>query len=239
MAIKELITRTGRWLWGRRDGLYEPLRKSPLREETNGELGSIARRNEPVTDRTEALQMIQGSFEQLVEKLGGINDNIGRQIKQHEELIKRIDEIPQLLQHFPESMKNQRIVVDSLVEQLKSQSLKNQQFTQAVEKIPVATEKQTNAISDMSVQLAASASVDAQLTENFRKFNSIIDILKDNVEEQGDSINQLNRSFSASDRYMKYILNTQHKRFMWVFVLALSVSVFAIMAMLVVILLLK
>jgi hypothetical protein len=136
-------------------------------------------------------------------------------------------------------MKNQRIVVDSLVEQLKSQSLKNQQFTQAVEKIPVATEKQTNAISDMSVQLAASASVDAQLTENLRKFNSIIDILKDNVEEQGDSINQLNRSFSASDRYMKYILNTQHKRFMWVFVLALSVSVFAIMAMLVVILLLK
>jgi hypothetical protein len=136
-------------------------------------------------------------------------------------------------------MKNQRIVVDSLVEQLKAQSLKNQQFTQAVEKIPLATEKQTSAISDMSVQLAASASVDAQLTENFRKFNSIIDILKDNVEEQGDSINQLNRSFSASDRYMKYILNTQHKRFMWVFVLALSVSVFAIMAMLVVILLLK
>jgi hypothetical protein len=91
----------------------------------------------------------------------------------------------------------------------------------------------------MSVQLAASASVDAQLTENFRKFNSIIDILKDNVEEQGDSINQLSKSFSASDRYMKYILNTQHKRFMWVFVLALSVSVFAIMAMLAVILLLK
>jgi methyl-accepting chemotaxis protein len=239
MAIRELITRTGRWLSGRRNGLYEPLRNVSLREESNGAMGTIARRNEPITDRTDALQMIQGSFEQLVEKLGGINDNIGRQIKQHEELIKRIDEIPQLLQNFPESMKNQRIVVDALVDQLKTQSLKNQQFVQAIEKIPEATDKQTNAISDMSVQLSASASVDAQLTENFRKFNNIIDKLKDNVDEQGDSINQLSRSFSASDRYMKYILNTQHKRFMWVFVTALGVSAFAIIAMLVVIFLLK
>jgi hypothetical protein len=239
MAIRELITRTGRWLSGRRDNIYEPLRKSVPLDNPNNSSGVISRRNESAADRTEALQMIQTSFEHLVEQLGGINENIGRQIKQHEELIKRIDEIPQLLQNFPESMKNQRIIVDALVEQLKTQSLKNQQFTEAVEKIPVAAQKQTDAISDMAVQLAASAAVDAQLAEGFRRFNNITERLNDNVEGQTDSIIQMSKTFSASDRYLKYILNTQHKRFMWVFIAALSVSVFAIISLLVVIFLLK
>ncbi len=239
MAIRELITRTGRWLSGRRDNIYEPLRKSVPLDKPNNSSNVISRRNAPAADRTETLQMIQTSFEQLVEKLGGINENIGRQIKQHEELIKRIDEIPQLLQNFPESMKNQRIIVDALVEQLKTQSLKNQQFTEAVEKIPVAAQKQTDAISDMATQLAASAAVDAQLAEGFRRFNNITDRLSDNVEGQTDSITQMSKTFSASDRYLKYILNTQHKRFMWVFIAALSVSVFAIISLLVVIFLLK
>jgi DNA repair exonuclease SbcCD ATPase subunit len=239
MAIRELITRTGRWLSGRRDNIYEPLRKSPSLDNPNNSSSVISRRNEPAADRTEALQMIQTSFEQLVEQLGGINENIGRQIKQHEELIKRIDEIPQLLQNFPESMKNQRIIVDALVEQLKTQSLKNQQFTEAVEKIPVAAQKQTDAISDMAVQLAASAAVDAQLAEGFRRFNNITERLNDNVEGQTDSIVQMSKTFSASDRYLKYIINMQHKRFMWVFIAALSVSVFAIISLLVVLFLLK
>ena len=140
------------------------------------------------------------------------------QVKQNEELIQRIAEFPQLLQNFPESLKNQKAVIDSLLEQLKMQALKNQQFTEAVEKIPAAADKQTDAISDMAVQLAASADVDAQLAAGFARFNSITDKLKDNVGNQTDSIIQLSKTFSASDRYLKYILNTQHKRFMWVFI---------------------
>jgi chromosome segregation ATPase len=235
MAIRELISKTGRWLSGRRNNIYEPLRKEPVPQETKVRGEIVTHRD----DRTEALGMIQTSFEQLVEKLGGINENIGRQIKQNEELMQRIDELPQFLQNFPQGLKNQKAVIDALVEQLKVQSLKNQQFAEAVEKIPAATEKQTNAISDMAVHLSASADIDAQLVEDFRRFNSITDKLKDNIEGQTDSITQMSKTFLASDRYLKYILNTQHKRFMWVFIASLGVCVFAIMAMLIVIFLLK
>jgi uncharacterized phage infection (PIP) family protein YhgE len=238
MAIRELISRTSRWFSAKKESLYEPLRETPPPVEMNNSSGIISRRGEPV-DRVEALQMIQHSFEQLVERLGGINENIDRQIKQNEELIRRMAEFPQLLQNFPESLKNQKTVIDSLVEQLKTQALKNQQFTEAVEKIPSAAEKQTDAISDMAVQLAASADVDAQLAAGFARFNSITDKLKDNVQNQTESIIQLSKTFSASDRYLKYILNTQHKRFMWVFVGALAVCAFAIAVLLVVFFLLK
>ena len=235
MAIRELISKTGKWFSGRKKSIYEPLRKEPVPQETKVSGEIVTHRD----DRTEALGMIQSSFEQLVEKLGGINENIGRQINQNEELMRRIDELPQFLQNFPEGLKNQKAVVDALVEQLKVQSLKNQQFAEAVEKIPAATEKQTNAISDMAVHLSASADIDAQLVEDFRRFNSITDKLKNNIEGQTDSIIQMSKTFSASDRYLKYILNTQHKRFMWVFIASLGVCVFAITTMLVVIFLLK
>jgi chromosome segregation ATPase len=238
MAIRELISRTGKWFSARKESLCEPLRKSPVSDKTFNSDGAILRRNESI-DRVEAIQMLQRSFEQLVEKLGGINENIDRQIKQNEELIQRMTEFPQLLQNFPESLKNQRAVIDAMIEQLKMQALKNQQFTETIEKIPAAAEKQTDAISDMAVQQAASADVDAQLAAGFTKFNSITDKLKDNVENQTDSIIQLSKAFSASDRYLKYILNTQHKRFMWVFVSALGVCAFAIIVLLIVIFMLK
>ena len=239
MAIKELILRTGRWFSAKRDGLYEPLQKQQSIDSPGSHSTVIIRRNEQKTDRIEALQMIQGSFEQLVEKLGGINEHLGKQVEQNAELLKRIDEIPQLLQNFPESMKNQKMVVDALVEQLKAQALKNQQFTEAVGKIPAAADAQTGAIKEMAGQIAASAAVDSQIVEGMRKFNNVTDKLKDNIEEQADSIAQMSRTFTASDRYLKYIVTTQHKRFMWVFIAALGVSTFAIIALLVVIFLLK
>ncbi len=238
MAIREFISRTGKWLSGRKDSLYEPLRKTPVSERTIDSSGIISRVSGSV-DRVEALGVIQHSFEQLVEKLGGINENIDRQIKQNEELIQRMAELPHLLQNFPESLKNQKAVIDGMIEQLKVQSLKSQQFIDTVEKIPAAAEKQTNAISNMSVQLGACADVDAQLAAGFSKFNSITDKLKDNVENQTNSIIQLSKTFSASDRYLKYILNTQHRRFMWVFISALGVCTFAIVMLIIVIFLLK
>jgi len=238
MAIKELISKTGKWLSARKRSLYEPLRKTPSPQKTDDIPGIIARRGEQ-SERTEAMAMIQNSFEQLVEKLGGINEHLDKQVEQNAELAHRIGELAPLLQNFPEGFKNQKAVIDSLVEQLKVQALKNQQFTEAVEKIPAAADKQTIAISEMSVQLAASADIDAQLAEGFRRFNTVTDKLNGNVEGQTDSIIQLSKTFSASDRYLKYILNTQHKRFMWVFISAMAVCAFAIAVLLIVIILLK
>lgn len=240
MALKELITRTTRWFSAKKNGrnVYEPLHNPQELPKDFHNILPLPRRTD-ITDKTEALQMIQNSFEQLVQKLGSINENLNRHVEQNAQLMNRIDEIPQLLQNFPESMKSQKIVVESLIEQLRSQALKNQQFTETIAKIPAASDAQTMAIKEMAGQIAASAAVDSQIVEGMRKFNMITDTLKDNVAQQAESIEQMDKTFSASDRYLKYVLNTQHKRFMWVFIAALSVSTFAIIALLIVIFVLK
>jgi lipopolysaccharide/colanic/teichoic acid biosynthesis glycosyltransferase len=49
--------------------------------------------------------------------------------------------------------------------------------------------------------------------------------------DQTEGISQMNKTFAASDRYLKYIISRQHKRFMWVFVTAMSVCLLAIAAL--------
>jgi hypothetical protein len=46
----------------------------------------------------------------------------------------------------------------------------------------------------------------------------------------------MSKTFAASDRYLKYIMSKQSKRFTWVFSIAIGVCVFAIIALAVVIL---
>jgi hypothetical protein len=243
MAIKELLTRTSKWFSLKRNGkgLYEPLQQQPTATtESNSNLTNlISRRTEIKPERTEALQMIQNSFEQLVQKLGTINEQLDRHVAQNAQMLQRIDEIPQLLHNFPESMKNQKMIIETLMEQLKAQALKNQQFTETVAKIPAASEIQTAAVKEMAGQIAAQAAVDSQVLEGMRKFNIVTDKLNENVHGQSASIEQMTKTFSASDRYLKYILNTQHKRFMWVFIAALGVSTLAIITLLIVIIVLK
>jgi len=39
----------------------------------------------------------------------------------------------------------------------------------------------------------------------------------------------MSKTFAASDRYLKYIISRQNKRFMWIFVAAISICATAIL----------
>ena len=137
--------------------------------------------------------------------------------------MRRIEQLPQLLEGFPGLLDNQKRIIDQLLEQVKSAGAKDQQFISAVEKIPAETARQTDALVDIDHQLAAAADTDVQMAESFNKFNETLDKLNQNTVGQTDSIAQMSRTFAAGDRYLKYIVSRQNKRFMWVFITAVSV----------------
>lgn len=180
-------------------------------------------------DRAETLEKLQAGFDKLVEQLHGINEHLNRQITQHEDLMGRVEQLPKLLENFPAVVENQKQIVEQLTEQLKSAAAKNEQFIDAVEKIPTETAKQTDALVNIDHQLAAAADTDVQITESFNKFNQTLEKLNDSAEGQTDSIMQMSKTFATSDRYLKYIISRQNKRFMWLFVTAVVVCVLVIL----------
>ncbi|MEA3224804.1 MAG: hypothetical protein U9Q07_02555 [Planctomycetota bacterium] len=257
MALKEFWSQTGRWVRAHNplapvahrpeigdDGLISQGDSSPQRtahESPRAEIlnNDVTVRSVPQADRHESTEKLQQGFDQLVEQLKGINEHLTRQASQQEELMGRIEQLPKILESFPAVVENQRLMTEELLEQLKGAAAKNEQFIDAVEKIPNETAKQTDALVNIDHQLGAAADIDVQRTESFNNFNESLDKLNCSTMSQTDGIIQMSKTFAASDRYLKYIMSRQNKRFMWIFIAAISVCVTAILILTGVIIYLK
>ena len=179
--------------------------------------------------KQESLEKLQDGFNKLVEQLQGINEHLNRQVNQHEDLMSRLEQMPKLLESFPEVAQNQKQITQQLLEQLKAAAAKNHQFMDAVQKIPAETVKQTDTLVNIDHQLAAAADTDVQMTESFNKFNETLDKLNQTTLGQTDGILQMSKTFATSDRYLKYLISRQNKRFMWIFMTAIGVCVLAVL----------
>jgi len=188
----------------------------------------LLRKIKPVS-KAEPLEKLQQGFEKLVEQLEGINEHLNRHIGQNEELMKRIEHLPDLLENFPILAENQKKMIEELTEQVKGNATRNQQFMETVAKIPAETAKQTDALVGINHQLAAAADTDVEMAENFNKFNEALDKLNQSTVGQTDSILQMSKTFATSDRYLKYIISREKKRFMWLLLISIGVCVAVIL----------
>lgn len=179
-------------------------------------------------------EVLTEAFERLVGQLQGINSNLNQQISQHEELMNRIEKIPEILGALPAESENQRQIISTMVEQLKQQDVRQQQMVETLRDIPLESSRQTNTLIDMNNKLSASADVDVQMAEGFNKFNQTLGNLNTSTSEQSDAIDQMSKTFATSDRYMKYVVAKQNKRFAWMFITAMCVCTFAIITVAVV-----
>lgn len=197
------------------------------REET----GSVVVASSKDSEKAEPIEKLQRGFNRLIERLSNINDNLNLQVSQHKELIGRLDEMPELAKSFPTIVENQEKIRTQLAEQLSAMAASNEQFIESVEKIPEETARQTGMLDEIRERLESAAEIDSRMSESFRQFNDILGNLDRNTVSHTDSIMQMSKTFATSDRYLKYIISRQNKRFMWLFVISLSVSVLAIVAL--------
>jgi archaellum component FlaC len=247
MTVKDIWAQTSRWLQTHKPftaaGCQPQIDDEGLISQDDDSAGSAANKsagaknqsNKVVvravspTVKQESLEKLQEGFDKLVEQLQGINEHLNRQATQHEDLMGRIKQLPQLLESFPSIVENQKRITEQLLEQLKATGAKNEQFIDAVEKIPNETAKQTDALVNIDHQLAAAADIDVQMAESFNKFKQTLGKLDESTIGQTDGIIQMSKTFAASDRYLKYIMSKQNKRFTWIFIAAISVCVACIL----------
>jgi small-conductance mechanosensitive channel len=193
--------------------------------------GSMVVKTEQPPSKQESLDKLQAGFNRLIEQLQGINDRLSTQAGQNRDLVDRVEQLPRILESFPAAMENQQKLTRELIGQLKTADARTQQFVETVQKIPAETARQTDALVNIDQQLAAAASTDVQMAENFNSFNDTLAKLNTSCASQTDSIMQMSRTFATSDRYLKYIISVQHKRFVWVFVAAISVCAAVILVL--------
>lgn len=249
MTLKQFWAGTGKWLRARKpftgsspqpeideDGLIsqnenpqDPSNEAAPPNEAEGQGDKVMVKAVPPINPQESLEKLQKGFEKLVEQLQGINEHLGRQASQHDDLMGQIKQLPQVLESFPGAVENQKRIIEQLFEQLKGAAVKNEQFMDAVGKIPNETAKQTDALVKIDQQLAAAANIDVQMSQSFNNFNETLERLNQTSLGQTDGILQMSKTFAASDRYLKYIISKHSRRFMWIFIAAISVCTVCIL----------
>jgi len=203
--------------------------EKPAVDDKAGQSSPVVVKTVQPVEKRESIERLHEGFNKLIEQLQGINEHLNEQVTQHEDLMGRIERLPKLLESFPDVVENQKRITEQLLERLKASATKDEQFIDAVQKIPTETAKQTDALVDIDHQLAAAADTDVQMAESFNKFNEILDKLNRSAIGQSDSIIQMSRTFATSDRYLKYIISRQSKRFMWIFIAAIGVCVLVVL----------
>ena len=205
----------------------EPLRPKAASAEKPAPMVKSA----PDSAKNEQLDKLQDGFNRLIGRLESINDNLSHQVDHQQQLMERLDKLPQMFESFAPSIKSQQQLTEQMIAEIKGSAMKNQKFIDAVESIPTETAKQTDALQCIDHQLAAAADCDAQMTQSFTKFRLALDKLDQSTGSQTDSILLMSKTFAASDRYLKYIISRDKKRMFWLLVVSLSICATVILAM--------
>jgi len=143
----------------------------------------------------------------------------------------KVRQLPQVLESLPSAVENQKKLTAQLLDQLQSTAAKDRQFLEVVGRIPAETARQTEALVSIDHQLAAAADTDVQMTQSFMKFKDTLERLNINTVSNTEGILQMSKTFAASDRYLKYVVNKLNKRFAWVFGIAMTVCAVVICAL--------
>ena len=240
MTLREILTGTSNWLRFRRyehaghcepvldnDGLLtmalEPQEDFEGTSSARSPHGPVMVNSVTTLDRREPVEKLQEGFNRLIGQLEQINDHLSEQLSQHQELMGRVKQLPQLLESLPSAVENQKNLTSQLLDQLRTTAAKDQQFIETVGQIPAETARQTDTLTLINHQLAAAADTDVQLAESFVKFKDTLDRLNHNTVSNTEGIVQMSKTFAASDRYLKYVVTKLNKRYAWVLAIAMSV----------------
>lgn len=184
--------------------------------------GGAARRNVPIQavttlDRRDSAEKIHEGFNRLVDQLQKINDHLGQQLNQHEELMNRVRQLPQLLEGFPQMVENQQRLSVELLGQLQTATVRQEQFLDAVGQIPTETARQTRALGAIHDQLEMTARTDAELATCFTKVGRTLNHLDASTADNTAGMQRLRKSSAARDRYLAYALSKFQRRIVWLF----------------------
>lgn len=169
--------------------------------------------------KKEPAEVFNEAVEKLVEKLEGINDNLTQQVQQNQQLVKRIDLLPDMLSSLPEAVEEQRQAFANVARQLEAKVERD--------------EKVAEALGSIHEKVAASVEIDAQMNESIGKFSNTLSKLDQDTACQTQWLEQICRTFTTSERYMKHTLAKQQNRFYWVFGISMGICFLAIAGLLI------
>lgn len=201
-----------------------PLRNRKPRDPVAGPEASIVTKKDHAERFTE-------SVHQLVNKLEGIHDHLGRQVDQNEQLLAKMGQLPELLKTMPEAISRQEQAVYSLLNQLQEKSRQDQEVLSLLSSLPDQSARQSRTLGEIHQQLAQSLREETQLNEQVSRVSDVLKKLDKNTVSQTEWLEHMSRTFMVTDRYLKLTLAKQQRRFLWILIVCMGICLLSVLGL--------
>jgi hypothetical protein len=185
---------------------------------------------QPKEEKPQSLERIQENFNRFVDQLQGINANLTKQVAQQEQLGAKLDKLPTLIGAVPEMLENEHRSLDEVLRQLRASQVRSEEFIDIVHQIPREAVKQTETMQKMNQHMTSAAETDIVMRDAFTSFSETVTKLTAATEANREAILNMSKAFVASDRSMKFIVQVQNRRFIWLFMISIGICLVCVLA---------
>lgn len=178
--------------------------------------------------KKDSAEIVSEAINKLVDRLEQINAGISLQTQQNIQLVDKISQLPDLLSSMPQQAQEQRQILQELTSELKNKSIADQKMLESVAIMTEQTSEQTAKLGQIEEHLQTAERFSSQLGEDMGRFNQSLEKLDMDTVSQTEWIQRMSQAFTATDRYLKYTLAQQQRRFIWMYAISMMICLVAV-----------
>ena len=191
-------------------------------EEANSTLFSRPSKKE------QQITAMEEGFNRLVDVMETINETIIQQREHNAEIKRYLEGLPNLTRVLPGTLQKNNEQLEILADEFRLQTQASREMIDAVRPLSDLNQNQVTKLTDIAGKLEVSSEVEMKISESIGSVDTNMGSMLDHSKNQTSTLLNLSDAMQQSNQNLQSILVKQNKRFTWMLVIILIVSVVAI-----------
>jgi predicted nucleic acid-binding Zn-ribbon protein len=192
--------------------------------------GTAASRRISWVRPNDSIDQMQHGYQKVLGLVETIQGHLANQNDRSDKVVDSLTDLARSLKGMPTATNDQAQAMGKVADQMEISNSQTQAVLGVLSEWPDATMAQKEALDSISTQLQSSASATGELSLRLQALDTTVATLGQATHEQIRTLQQLQRSQQSQDTQLVSVLASQTRRFTMLFVLALVLSLVALVA---------
>jgi archaellum component FlaC len=190
----------------------------------------------PFAKRDQAIANLQEGFNTLTELMTTIKDNLNDQGRRQDELLSYLSHLPKAIEGIPETNRLQVESLKAISARLEQQNQQQNLIGEILGKLADSDGEQKKAVEDVRTRVETVAEQNKVISDNLSSVGSAMQTVSRNSQTSAQVLEQVRDNIQKRDGQLERLMQKQAARFTWMLVIAIFMSIAALVAVVIVLL---
>jgi DNA repair exonuclease SbcCD ATPase subunit len=225
-----LLSRIGRWFRKDLPENGDAASGTLVGQPSSGAIETRTTFLRPWAKRDASIQRLEEGFNTLTDLMGAIRDNLDSQNRRQDELLKAMQQLPQVLNSIPESNRVQTETLQAIHKQIEGQSAQQDRLGTILDKIGTTTGEQREVVDQLRDRVEEIHKTDTTIADYLNNVGNSMKDVSSNSRATSDILGQMRDNLDARDGQIERVLHRQGTRFTTMLAIAIFLSIAALVA---------